>query len=93
MSQKVAIEIDGETVELDAELLKGYKDEAFEILRKEQEAKQDFKAAMEAQAETLGISKKVLTKWLKAAYKAKTKEAKELGTVFEQLDNAVEKQD
>jgi predicted solute-binding protein len=90
MSNKTAIEIDGQMVEIDGELLKGYRDEAFEILRKEQEAKQDFKAAMEAQAETLGIPKKLLTKYLKAAYKAKTKEARALGTLFEQLDEATE---
>lgn len=87
---KVSIEINGETLELDAELLKGYRDEAFEILGKEAEAKRDFKDAMEAQAEALGISKKLLTKYLKASYKAKTKEASELGTAFAALDEAVE---
>lgn len=87
---KVNIEISGETVELDAELLKGYRDEAFEILRKEAEAKRDFKDAMELQAEALGISKKLLTKYLKASYKAKTKEARELGDLFTALDEATE---
>lgn len=90
MSNKTQIEIDGVTVEIDGELLREYRTEAFEILSKEAEAKADFKDAMEAQAKTLGIPKKVLTKYLKAAFKAKTKEARELGTVFEQLDNAVE---
>jgi Fe-S cluster assembly ATPase SufC len=83
---KVQIEIDGEAVEIDGELLKEYREESFEFLRKEAEAKRDFKDAVEAQAETLGIDKKILTKYLKSAFKAKTKEQSELGKVFEALD-------
>lgn len=89
MSQ-VTIEIGGESVELDAELLKGYRDEAFEILGKEAEAKADFKKAMEAQAEGLSIDKKVWQKYVKSAFKAKTREARELGEAFAALDGAME---
>jgi len=39
-------------------------------------------------AETFGIEKGVLTKWLKAAFKAETKKTTELAQAFEQLDVA-----
>jgi hypothetical protein len=87
---KVAIEIGGETVELDVELLKGYVEESFNYLRKEAEAKSEFKAAVEAQAETLGIDKKIFTKYLKSAFKDKTKEQSVLGEVFAALDEATD---
>ena len=88
MSKMVTIETPDGVIELDADLLNGYRTEAFEFLRDEAEAKRDFKDAVEAQAETLGISKKLLTKYLKASFKAKTKEARELGDLFTQLDEA-----
>lgn len=87
---KVQIELNGETVELDAELARAYKDEAFEILKKEAEAKSDFKEAMEAQAEAMSIEKKLWQKYVKAAFKAKTKEAREMGDAFTVLDEALE---
>lgn len=87
---KVQIEIDGQEVEIDGELLREYRNEAFDILSDEAEAKAAFKKAMEAQAETLSIPKKLLTKYIKAAFKAKTKEARELGSLFGQLDAATE---
>jgi hypothetical protein len=88
MSKMVTIETPDGVIELDADLLNGYRTEAFEFLREEAEQKRNFKDAVEAQAETLGISKKLLTKYLKASFKAKTKEARELGDLFTQLDEA-----
>lgn len=91
MSNKISIEIDGNTVELDADVARGYRDEAYEILRKEADAKADFKSAMELQAEGLGgIDKKVWQKYIKAGFKAKTKEARALGDAFTALDEGLE---
>ena len=87
---KVQIETPDGTSELDAELLKEYREEAFTYLEDEAEAKKAFKEAVEAQAEVLKISKKLLSKYLKASFKAKTKEARELGELFAALDEATE---
>lgn len=87
---KVQIEINGEVLELDARVLRGYRDEAFEFLREEAEQKANFKDAIEAQSEALGIDKKLWGKYVKSAAKAKTKEASELGTAFAALDEATE---
>ena len=81
---------DGVSIELDADLLREYREEAFGYLKKEAVAKSEFKDAMEAQAETLGIEKSLLTKYIKACYKAKTNEAKELGELFAALDDATD---
>ena len=91
MSNTTIIEMpNGESVELDIELFKGYRDESFAFLKAEAEAKRDFKDAVEAQAETLGIDKKILTKYFKAAFKMKTKETSTLGETFAALDEATE---
>lgn len=84
---KVLIELpDGTEVEIDGALLKGYKEEAFEILAAEAKAKKDFKDAIELQAEGLGLSKKYLSKYLKTAYKQQTKEASALAGMYEAMD-------
>lgn len=85
---KVVVEIGGTSIELDAELLKEYKKEAFGYLEAEANSKSDFKNAIEAQAETLGIDKKILTKYIKSAFKDATKEQSELGEIFAALDDA-----
>lgn len=87
---KVQIEINGEVLELDAGLLKAYRDESFEYLKEEAVQKLNFKDGIEAQSETLGIDKKLWSKYVKSAFKAKTKEARELGTAFAALDEATE---
>lgn len=89
MSNTVNIELpDGTTVEVDSAVLIGYRDECFEFLREEADQKRNFKDAIEAQAETLGIDKKYLGKWIKQAFKAKTKETSALGELFSALDEA-----
>lgn len=90
MSNKVIVEIAGTSVELDLDLLKAYKEEAFGYLNAEADAKNDFKEAVETQAETFGIDKKILTKYLKAAFKDATKAQSELGEIFAALDGAAE---
>lgn len=87
---EVAIEIGSNTVEVNVEVFKGYQEEVFGYLNAEAEAKKNFKEAVETVAETTGIDKKVLTKYFKAKYKAKTKEQSELGEVFAALDEATE---
>lgn len=87
---KVLIETPEGTVELDVAALKVYKNEAFTILGEEAKAKKDFKEAMEAQAEALGIGKKEWSKYIKTAFKEQTKEQSVLGELFAQLDEATE---
>lgn len=87
---QVTIDTPDGPVQIDGNLLREYVEEGFEILKEEAKQKQLFKEAIELQAETLKLKKGLLTKYVKAAFKAKTKEARELGTTFEQLDAAVE---
>lgn len=86
---QVTITIGEESYNIDPDLLRQYAIEAYEILKREAEAKADFKGAVETMEETFGIPKTVLSKWLKARYKAETKKASELAEAFEQLDAGV----
>jgi uncharacterized protein (UPF0335 family) len=86
----IAIQTTEGTVNVNAELLRTYYTEASELLKNEADAKEQFKDAIEAQAEALGVDKKVLTKYFKARFKEATKEASQQGKVFEQLDEAFE---
>lgn len=86
---KVQIELpDGNEVEIDGELLKGYKEEAFTILCNEAVAKKAFKDAVELQAEALGIPKKYLSKYLKVAYKQQQKETSKVADMIAAMDEA-----
>lgn len=88
-SDLVSVTIGDETVNVDPKLLREYKAEASKYLNEEADAKAGFKEAVETMAETFGIEKGVLSKWLKAAHKAETKKTTELAQAFEQLDVAV----
>lgn len=71
------------------DVLKGYRDEAFGYLKAETEAKASYKDVLEAIETTSGIKKGLISKWLKALYKAETDKAKALATTFQALDDAV----
>jgi hypothetical protein len=87
---KIAIEVaEGETIEIDAEVAKGYRTEAFEILKKEVTEKKNFKDAMELQAEGLGIEKPLWQKYIKSAFKTQIKEQQALADSFAALDDAL----
>ena len=68
--------------------LKSIRAEGFDWLKEETKAKTGFKELVEVQAEKTGIPKGILTKWLKAQYKAATKVQKELAAAFDALDTA-----
>jgi multidrug efflux pump subunit AcrB len=85
-SNLIPLTIGDVTVEVDPEKLRAYQNEANTYLTAEVAAKADFKEAVETMEETFGIDKKILTKWLKASFKTKTKETSELAEAFEQLD-------
>jgi hypothetical protein len=94
--KKITIETGEGNITIDAELLKEYRQRAFETLKAQDEAKLEFKEEVDAAAdgaESTTVEKKVLVKilgkYFKAAYKDSTKEAKELGEVFAALDEAV----
>lgn len=71
------------------DVLKGLRDEAFEYLEKETQAKADLKDLFGEAEQKLGIKKSLISKWIKAQYKAKTEETKAVGKTFEALDEAV----
>lgn len=75
---------------VDPELLKKYKDEAFEYLHNVEHNNTLFKELVETVNETTGISKGDIGKWLKARYADKVKAQKQLSETMEALDAAVE---
>lgn len=86
--ETIGVTIGGVTVNVDPKMLRAYKRESFDFLTEEANAKASFKKAVETMSETFGIEKGVLSKWLKAAFKAETKKTTELAQAFEQLDVA-----
>jgi predicted solute-binding protein len=92
MSNMVTVETEDGSVEFDAEVFNAYKDEAFTHLAAEAEAKTLVKEVIETLAETTGLDKKLVGKYLKAAYKAKTKEQRQLGEAFAAIDAALVEQ-
>lgn len=75
---------------INPELLKGYRDEAFGYLAAETSAKESFKEVIETVSETTDIPKGILTKWFKARFKEETDKQKALAASFQALDEAVE---
>lgn len=96
MSNVVTVTTSEGSFTIKADLLKEYRQRAFEALDKEAEAKQDFKDEVEGAAEGVESTTlegkqvaKMLSKYFKASYKEQTEEAQQLGEVFGQLDEAV----
>lgn len=89
MTTTVTIDIDGETFNVDAELFREYRQRAFDELTNKNEADAKFKEEVETLAETTGIKKGLLSKYLKASHAAKTKALKAEVDSFEALDNVV----
>lgn len=81
---------EGETVNVDPELLRQYKEEAFEHLVAEKKAKTLYKEVLDAMADTVKLKKGVLNKWLKAKFKDETNKQKQIAEQFDSLDAAVE---
>lgn len=70
-------------------ILEAKLNEAIEILEAEAEQKAAFKELVEELEESTEIPKAFLSKWFKARFKAKTKEASLLGDAFDAMDDAV----
>jgi predicted solute-binding protein len=77
------------TVKIDSALFQGYTDEAFEYLEAIADAQTKFKEVVETVAETTGLKKPIVAKYLKARFEQKTKDAKDLGNLYSALDAAV----
>jgi predicted solute-binding protein len=90
MNNVTTIEFDGKNVQIDQKLFQGYLKEAFEHLGAIEEADQLFKEVVETVAETTGLKKAKVSKYLKERHAAKTKATRELGQLFEALDDVVE---
>lgn len=71
------------------DLLKGWRQDAFEQLRKADGVKAELKLLAETVEESTGIKKGVIAKWFKAQYKTETKKTKSLGETFEALDELI----
>jgi predicted solute-binding protein len=89
MANVIHIEVAGKQVEIDAELFKGYRQEAFEHLDNKNEADAQFKEVVETVAETTGLKKGIVSKYLKDSHAAKTKALKDTAEVYGVLDDAI----
>lgn len=89
MTKQTIVGPDGEHVEIDAALFKESRERAFDFLREEAEQKGNFKDEVETIAETTGLTKGFVSKYLKAKFKDETEAAKQLGDSFASLDEAV----
>lgn len=88
MTQHVTtIDTSDGTATIDQELFQGYLKEAYEHLTAIEEATEMFKEVVETVAENTGIKKNKVSKYLKQRFEAKTKETKELGELFQNLDD------
>lgn len=67
---KITITIDDEAIELDAELFRQYKAQAFEALDKAEEAKGELKDTIDTVAEVTDLKKGLVSKFFKRLYKA-----------------------
>lgn len=83
------VDADGTTVNVDPELLRQYVDEAFDHLRDQKKANTLYKEVVEAAAETTGVAKPLLNKWIKARFKDETKKLKAVAETFESLEAAI----
>jgi hypothetical protein len=88
MTQITTIETKTGNVTINAALFQGYIEEAFDHLDAAAEAQELFKEVVETVAETTGLKKAIVSKYLKARHAAATKQTKELGELFTALDDA-----
>lgn len=86
----VAVYIGEMTYNVNPELLREYKGLAFEELRKEAQAKDNFKGHVEALEATTNIPKAILSKWLKALYTEKDAQVQEQAKAMEELTEVLE---
>lgn len=84
------IETKNGPIEVNQELLAGYIEEAHTHYSKMDSAKAELKLIGEALEEKTGIKAGTIMKYAKAKYDDKTKDATELGALYEQLDNATQ---
>lgn len=85
--QGIAIKLDDDTTAvIQPELFAGYYLEASGYLGTEAKAKGEFKQVVETVAETTKLSKRVVSKYFKAKFKASTGVDQEIGRVFAELD-------
>lgn len=89
MTNVTTIQVGDITATIDADVFKGYTAEAFDVQRKQDNLKTDWKILVETIAETTQLPKKEVNKYLKARYKLETKAPKLQGELFEALDAAV----
>ena len=88
MTNVTTIETKAGKVTIKEELFKGYVNESFEYLQAIAHNQTLLKELVETVAETTGMKKGVVSKYLKQRFEDKTNETKDLGNLFEQLDEA-----
>lgn len=89
MTTTVTIDIEGVSHTIDAALFREYRQRAFEALDNKKQADADFKDEVETLAETTGIKKGTLSKYLKDSHAAKTKAVIAQADTYDALDTVV----
>lgn len=86
----VAVHIGEITYNVNPKLLRVYKGMAFEALRNEAAAKDNFKGAVESIEATTNIPKAILSKWLKTVYAEKDAQVQEQAKAMEELSEVLD---
>jgi predicted solute-binding protein len=89
MTKVTTIDTKDGTVTINLDDFIGFNQEAMEALGQEEAAKQQFKDIVAEAAGKTGMKKGKISKYFRARFAAKTKEATELGELFEKLDEAI----
>lgn len=90
MTKFVSIATKNGTIQIEAELLKGYLSETREHYEAIEDAKEQLKLIGEAIESKSNIPTAQFLKYAKARHDKKTKAAKEIGELFTELDNAMD---
>lgn len=85
-TNKITIQTAEGTATIDAKLFRGYWDEAFELLREQEAAKNNLKGVVEVVADATGLKKTSVNKFFKARFADKLAAQSETSELFEQLD-------
>ncbi len=85
-TNKITIQTAEGTATIDAKMFRGYWDEAFELLREQEDAKNNLKGVVEVVADATGLKKTSVNKFFKARFADKLAAQSETSELFELLD-------
>lgn len=90
MNNVLSMDVDGDTVTINTKVFLEEVKRSNDILAQIDVLKQDHKDIVESVFDATKLSKKYVSKYLRARYKAETKKPRQEGDIFAKLDEAVD---